>query len=462
MSLAWNRINELFDTGSFQLMEDLDPTIHLLGSGKINGRLVYCCAGVPEAAHVDILECFHRKVHWLEAIHKNPAPVVWLHDAPPRAPGGRTPIPAHSDELLASNSGVGRVFCLQARLNGVVPQISALFSDVGAAQTFPFRLADFTLLKKGTHVWIGRPDAVRLMVGSTPDAEDLGGAEMHCKVSGVGDVLFEQDSEALTWITHCLSCLPSRAGEALPTAETQDPEMPCGNLSVFVPIDLNKPFDMKIVIRGLIDGHSWLGIQDLYTKEAITGLARIAGITVGILANNSSEKGGVIFPESCRKMTRFIRFCESYGIPMLFLADNPGLMVGTATEQDGMLSVACDLLRTLAFAKTPRVCLVIRKAYTLGLYAMSGPGFDPTYFWAAQDSSISVFGPKALDYFARDRGIPPAALDAIREMHHHAVNPHDYEEKGYLSGVIKWQDLRSKLEAFAKETKEKKKIRVRL
>jgi acetyl-CoA carboxylase carboxyltransferase component len=147
-------------------------------------------------------------------------------------------------------------------------------------------------------------------------------------------------------------------------------------------------------------------------------------------------------------MTRFIQFCDAYGIPMLFVADNPGLMVGVDSEQAGMIREASDLLRALAVCKTPRACLVIRKAYTVGLYAMSGSGFDPAYFWAAPNASISVFGPKALDYFAKDRELSPPALEAIHEMLHHAVHPHDYEKKGYLSGVIQWNDLRSKIEQF--------------
>jgi len=453
VSVALERINRLMDPGSYRPMDDLTPTIHLLGVGTVGGRRVYVSSGVPEACQMDILECFHRKVRWMEKIIQDPAPIIWLHDAPPQEPGGRTPIPPHSDELLASHAGVGRVFCLQARLNGVVPQISALFGDVGAAQTFPLRLADFTLLKRGTHVWIGRPDAVKLMIGSAPDAESLGGAEMHCKVSGVGDVLFDQDHEAIAWIVKCLGCLPSRAGEAPPIGPARAPDMPCGNLSAIIPDDLNRPFDMHLVVRGLIDANSWIGIQELYAKEIIVGWGRITGVPVGILANNSNERGGVLFPESCRKMTRFIRFCEAYRIPMIFLADNPGMMVGEATERGGMLTEACDLLRALAVAQTPRICLVIRKAYTVGLYAMSGPGFDPIHFWSTPNASISVFGPKALDLFARDRELPLAAREAIREMRHHAVEPRDYAAKGYLSAVIEWRDLRHRLEEFIRDIK---------
>ncbi len=451
MSIALNRIEQIFDTDSFQLMDSLSPTIHILGTGTINKRRVYCCAGDKNAKGFDILECFHRKVKWLEKVIENPAPIVWLHDAPPQVPGGHTPIPACADELLASSRGVGRVFCLQARLMEMVPQIAVSFCDLGAAQTFPLRLSDFTLLKEGTHTWIGRPDAVKLMIGSKPDADELGGARMHCTKSGVGDVLFENDEQALTWIKRCLNCLPTSTSNCLPIVPSVDPESSIDETAALIPDDLNKPFDIRPIINSLIDSASWIGIRELYAKEVITGLARIGGIPVGIVANNSAQRGGIIFPETCKKMTRFIHFCDKYSIPMIFCADNPGLMVGVQAEQGGLLLEASELLRALATATNPRACLVIRKAYTVGLYTMSGPGFDPSYFWATPQASISIFGPKALDCFTKNRNVSPTALKAIQDMHHHAVNPEDYKKKGYLSGIIQWKDLRNRLEEFMQE-----------
>lgn len=449
MNIARQRVSQLFDNGEFKNMDDLDPSIHMLVSGKIAGRRVYCCAGIVETVKADIHECIRRKIKWLESIWNDPAPIVWLHDAPPPAPGGRTPIPACSDVLLASKSeGVGRAFCLQAGLRGIIPQISILFNDCGAAQAFPVRLADFALLKRGTHTWVGRPDAVKLMLGSAPDPEKLGGAEMHCKISGVGDMLFDEDSDALSWARKCLACLPSKTGNPLTKGESRPPAVPDADIAGLVPSDLNKPFDMRLVIDSLVDADSWTGIRELYAPEIIVGLARIEGRVTGILANNSARRGGIIFPETCRKMIPFIKFCDAYRIPMIFLADTPGIMVGETTEQAGMLAEASELLRTLATCKTPRLCLVIRKAYTVGLYAMSGPGFNPSAFWATPNASISVFGPKALDLFAMQDGLPASAVAAIGEMRHHAVHPDDYMEKGLLSRIVDWPSLRSDLAGF--------------
>jgi len=292
------------------------------------------------------------------------------------------------------------------------------------------------------------------MLGTAPDAEELGGARMHCSLSGAGDVLFKEDSQAFDWIKGCMDCLPSIAGERLPLALPKEPESSCADLEKLIPDDLNKPFDMGLVLKTLVDKGSWLEYQALYAPEALTGFARIGGVPLGILANNSIHKGGVLFPEACRKMARFVRFCDTYQIPMVFLVDNPGLMVGVSTEQAGMLVEATELLKILALSTAPRACLVIRKAYTVGLYAMSGPGFDPACFWAAPNASISVFGPKALDRLAKDRDPPKPALDAINEMRHHALHPQDYAEKGYLDGVLEWGELRSALVDFAGKSME--------
>lgn len=453
MNKAIERILALVDKDSLKIMDDMEPSIHVLAKATISGKLIYCCAGIPEACKIDIHECFRRKITWLETILNNPAPVIWLHDSPPQVPGGRTPIPANSDVLLASNSGgVGRAFCLQARLNSITPQISVLFGDCGAAQTFPVKLADFTLLKTGSHMWIGRPDSVKFMLGKAPDPELLGGAEMHCKLSGVGDKLFDDEAEAFEWIQRCVKLLPQKSGLPLPQRQPLAPIHDASLLDKIIPEDLNTPFAIQPVIDSLIDANSWVEMQELYAREVVAGIAAIAGNTVGIIANNSLVKGGVLYPESCRKIVRMIKFCDTYKIPMLFLADNPGLMVGEASEQGGMITEAAELIRTLANCKTDRACLVVRKAYTVGLYAMSGPGFDPAHFWASPHASISVFGPKALDLFASDRDLPPPALEAIKEMRHHAIDPHDYAEKGLLSGVIEWRDIRSHLENFVQES----------
>ncbi len=446
MNVVTSRIERLLDPGSFRRMDDMAPTMHWFGRGTVNGRNVYVYAGIADCGKVDVHACYQRKIDWMEAVLADPAPVVWLHDYPLREPGGRTPIPAMAEALLASNStGVGRSFCLHARLSEQAPQISVLFSEAGAAQTFPVRLADFVVMLRGTHAWIGRPDAVRIMLGSTPDAEALGGAEMHCRVSGAGDVLAEDEISALAWVRQCLSILPPKKGGELPVSEPAAPERTAKEINDAIPQDLNRPFDMWAVLCGLIDGESWVGVRELIAPEVMTGLARLGGMPVGILANNPLHRGGVLHPVSCRKLTRFVRFCDRYHVPMLFLCDNPGLMVGVDCEQDGMLDAASELLRSLAVVETPRICFVVRKAYTVGLYAMAGPGFDPSGFLAAPGASISVFGPKALDRFASDRSLSDSAVEAIHEMRESALNPRRFVEKGCLDAVVEWPDVRDTL-----------------
>lgn len=453
LEVAKQRLKKLLDTNSFELMDDLNPTINLLGKGLINGKRVYCCAGISVPQKVNMLQSFKNKIAWMEKILEDPAPVIWLHDFPQNPNKGKTPIPPNSDELLASNnSSVGRVFCLQARINQKVIQISALFSDAGAAQTFPVRIADFVLLKKGTHMWVGRPDAVKLMLGSEPNQDELGSAEMHCKQSGVGDVLFEKDEEAITWIRNCISSIPIIKGDETISYSSEPPLLSAIDIKNIIPEDLNKPFNIRPIIDFLVDGNSWLGYQELLSPEVITGIAKLDGFPVGIIANNSIKQGGIIYPGTCRKMVRFIKLCEKYKIPLVFLADNPGLMVGVRSEQEGMIYEASELLVTLATITIPRACIVIRKAYTVGLYSMAGPGFDPTLFSSLPNGSISVFGPKALERFSKDQDIPPLLKEAIDSMYHHATHPEDYEQKGLLHSIIKLENLTDVLQSFAKNS----------
>jgi methylmalonyl-CoA decarboxylase subunit alpha len=446
VSVVTARLERLLDPGSWARMDDMEPSMHWLGRGTIQNRDVYVYAGIADCGKVDVHACYRTRIEWMASILADPAPVVWLHDYPMQESGGRTPIPAMAEQLLACNStGVGRAFCMQARLSESVPQISVLFSEAGAAQTFSVRLADFVVMLRKTHAWIGRPDAVRIMLGSTPDAEDLGGAEMHCRISGAGDVLVDDETAALTWVRQCLSLLPQKKGGPLPVSASVSPERSAAEIRDAIPRDLNRPFDMWEVMRGLIDKGSWVGVRELLAPEVMTGFARIGGMPVGVLANNSLHFGGILHPGSCRKMTRFIGFCDRYSVPMLFLCDNPGLMVGVDCEQAGMLDAACELLRILAVARTPRICFVVRKAYTVGLYAMSGPGFDPAGFVAVPGASVSVFGPKALERFAQDRSLSDNAAGAIHEMLQSALNPHRFVEKGYMDAVVEWPEARDAL-----------------
>lgn len=449
-NIAHKRIEGIFDRDSFHLMDDLNPTLHILGYGLINGKKVYCFSGIKDPDRINLIECFKRKIKWMESIIKDPAPVIWIHDNFTQTVKGQTPIPKSSDVLLASKDiSIGRGFFLQTKIGNLCPQFSILYGNAGAAQTFPVRIADFVLLHKDSKMWIGRPDAVKLMLGSMPDPEDLGGSNMHCIKSGNGDMLFSEDEEAFNWIRSAIDILPLNINDkSRNITKSKEPSSTIENIYDVIPENLNSPFDMKILLNALVDEDSLTVIKQLYAQEVITGLARINGNAIGIVANNSKFKGGVIFTESLKKINQFMELCNKHKIPLLFLVDNPGLMVGTQSEQSGLLNETCRLFKNFSLKNSPRICLIIRKAYTVGLYAMGGSGFEPDQIWALPKASISVFGPKALESFSKNRDLTEDTQKAIDEMYRHATNPQDYLDLNFIDKIIQWNEIREKLSIF--------------
>lgn len=452
-NIAYKRIENIFDKDSFQLMDDLNPSLHILGYGLINGRKVYCFSGIANAGKIDLIECIKRKINWMELIIKDPAPVIWIHDNFTQTTKGQTPIPRNSDVLLASkDNSIGRGFFLQTQIGNLCPQFSILYGNAGAAQTFPVRISDFVLLHKDSKMWIGRPDAVKLMLGSMPEPEDLGGSRMHCTISGNGDFLFSDESYAFAWIRNTIDILPANINNYTRNQnEAKEPSSVIENIYDIIPENFNAPFDMKLLLNALIDKDSLSEVKELYAPEIITALTRINGYSIGIVANNSKHKGGVIFTESCKKINQFMELCNKYRIPLLFMVDNPGLMVGTNSEQSGLLNETCRLFKNFSLKNSPRICLIIRKAYTVGLYAMGGSGFEPDQIWALPKASISVFGPKALDSFSKNRDLNEETQKAIDEMYRHATNPYDYSDMGFIDKIIQWAEIRDTLSKFLKQ-----------
>lgn len=453
-NIAYKRIEDIFDRDSFHLMDDLNPTLHILGYGFINGKKAYCFSGIKDPGKIDLLECFKRKIKWMESVIKDPAPVIWIHDNFAQTIKGQTPIPKSSDILLASKDiSIGRGFFLQTKIGNLCPQFSILYGNAGAAQTFPVRISDFVLLHKDSMMWIGRPDAVKLMLGSMPEPEDLGGSKMHCSLSGNGDIMFSEDKEAFDWIRNTIKMLPPNINDTTQKHnDAKNPSFAIENIYDVIPENLNSPFDMKILLNALIDEESLSEIKELYAQEIITGLARINGFTIGIIANNSKHKGGVIFTETCKKINQFMELCNKYKIPLLFMVDNPGLMVGTQSEQSGLLNETCRLFKNFSLKNSPRICLIIRKAYTVGLYAMGGSGFEPDRIWALPKASISVFGPKALESFSKNRELSEDTQKAIDEMYRHATNPQDYLDMDFIDKIIQWEEIREKITLFLKDS----------
>jgi acetyl-CoA carboxylase carboxyltransferase component len=244
-------------------------------------------------------------------------------------------------------------------------------------------------------MYLGSPRMAEMVIGQKTTLEEMGGARMHCSVSGLGDLLAAREEDAIAAARVYLSYLPSRAGAPLPVAEPKPPAKDPAELESVIPRDENKPFDMREVVDRIVDADSFFELKKLWAGELLTGFARIDGRTVGVVANQSKVKGGVLFVDSADKAARFIGLCDAYGIPLLYLADVPGFMIGKQVERQGIIRAGAKMVQAVSEAKVPRISVVVRKAYGAGLYAMSGPGFGPDVCLALPTAMIAVMGPEA-------------------------------------------------------------------
>lgn len=449
---AIQRIDLLADKDSFKPCHSGVPSFVVAGEARLEGRPFLICAidhGSGETPADPVLSIQHL-VEIAEAAKKESIPLITFLDAPGHAhtSGGKTPIPLNALQLHVDPRGVGRWYSALAQLSGEVPRVCVLFGMTGASTVFPVALADIAVMKEDSGVCIGRPDAVKNMLGQTASFSELGGARMHCERSGLGDVLVSSELEAIEWTRRYMLFLPSnRHGlplhrEPVPPLNSTTPQ------ERLVDPDPTRPFDMHPLIDSFIDQYTLLELKPLYAKSAITALARVEGRPVGIVASNSICMGGVLFPETCAKICRFLSICDAFSIPVVFLADTPGFMIGKAAEQAGIIKSAGMLFSCIANLSVPKLCIVVRNAHTAGLYAMSGPGFDPAQFLALPTAVITIFGRSAIERFAADRDLSDAARSAIEEMREVSRHPELLEKNQLLDAVIGIHDLRSRVHSF--------------
>ncbi|HEX9010419.1 MAG TPA: carboxyl transferase domain-containing protein, partial [Holophagaceae bacterium] len=299
-------------------------------------------------------------------------------------------------DMFPGRRHAGTIFHMEVALSGLVPQVCLLFGPSAAGGAYIPAFCDVVMMVEGNaSMYLGSPRMAEMVIGEKISLEDLGGARMHCSVSGCGDFLCKTEPEAIALCRQYLAYFPQHCEDRLPSHEPMPVSPKAKDLRTLVPKDINSPFQMKDFIEGLVDEGSFLEVKKLYAGEIITGLARLDGRPVGILANQPRVKGGVLFVDSADKATRFITLCDAFGIPLVFLSDVPGFMIGSAVEKQGIIRHGAKMISAMAGCSTPRFCVVVRKAYGAGLYAMSGPGFDPDATLALPTASIAVMGAEA-------------------------------------------------------------------
>lgn len=319
-------------------------------------------------------------------------------------------------EMFPGRRGAGKLFNLQCRLSGVVPQICLLFGPSAAGGAYIPAFCDVLIMVKGNaSMYLGSPRMAEMVIGEKVSLEEMGGAEMHCSTSGVGDVLVDSEEDAISCAKKYIHYMPQYSGQRTLAVEAIKSENELDIDSV-LPANENRSYDMMKIIIGLIDKDSFFAMKDNFAKELITGFARIDGKVIGIVANQPKFKGGVLFVDTADKAARFVNLCNSYDVPLLFLSDVPGFMIGTQVERAGIIRHGAKFVYAISNATVPKICVVIRKAYGAGLYAMCGPAFDPDCTIALPSAKIAVMGSDpAVNavYFNKIKELPEAERKAF-------------------------------------------------
>jgi len=356
------------------------------GYGRVDGRMVAVCAYDFTVMAGSMGMTGELKVTRLRelALTKR-MPFVWLLDS----------AGARIQEAVGSLfAGSGHLFREEVVMSGVVPQVAALMGPCAAGTAYIPGLADFVPMVKGRgSMALAGPHLVRAAVGEDVTQEELGGSRVHCRKSGVGDMEVASDEECIERIKAYLSFFPSHCEEPPPQRPVGDPvDRMEEDLLDVLPETNRKPYDMYDVIRRIVDDGDWLDIKGQWARTIITCLARMGGRPVGIVANQPRQLGGILDNDSADKAARFVNLCDAFGIPLVFLMDVPGFMVGTKVEAAGIIRHGAKMLHAVANATVPKVTVVIRKAYGAGYYVMNGRAYEPDLIVAWPSAEISVMG----------------------------------------------------------------------
>jgi len=297
--------------------------------------------------------------------------------------------------MFPGRRGAGRIFHNEVRLSGRVPQVCLLFGPSAAGGAYIPAFCDVVIMRDGNaSMYLGSPRMAEMVIGEKVGLEEMGGARMHTSVSGCGHFLVADDAEAIDVAKRYLSYMPSNWRREPPTAP---PAEPAGDrpVSAIVPTDAKASFDVVELIESICDAGSFCQVHGRWAKEVVVGLARLSGRAIGVVANQPKVKGGVLFVDSADKAARFIWTCNAFNVPLLFLADVPGFMIGSDVERQGIIRHGAKMISAVSEATVPKISVIVRKAYGAGLYAMAGPAFEPDCCIALPTASIAVMGPEA-------------------------------------------------------------------
>ncbi|MCD2202226.1 acyl-CoA carboxylase subunit beta [Halobacterium sp. KA-6] len=320
---------------------------------------------------------------------KTGQPVLYLMDSS----GGRID---EQSGFFANREGIGKYYFNHSRLSGRVPQICVLYGPCIAGAAYTPVFADFTVMVEGMSAMaIASPRMVKMVTGEEIEMQELGGSEVHARQSGSADLVARDEEHARELVSDLIQYLPDNSDEQPPSQPAKPPAKPTAGIDGLIPESPNRAYDMHDLVERVVDGDSFFELKPEYGKEILTGYARMDGRTVGIVANQPAERAGAIFPDAAEKAAEFVWKSDAYNIPLLYLCDTPGFMAGSQVEEDAILEKGKKMIYATSEATVPKQSVVVRKAYGAGIYAMTGPAYDPEATIALPSGEIGIMGPEA-------------------------------------------------------------------
>ncbi len=418
------------------------------GYGTIHGRLVYVFAQDFTVFGGSLSETHAEKIcKIMDLAMKNGAPVIGLNDS-----GG-----ARIQEGVRSLGGYADIFYRNVRSSGVIPQISAVMGPCAGGAVYSPAMTDFTIMVEHTsYMFVTGPNVVKTVTNEEVTSEELGGAHTHATKSGVTHLTAANDIDCIEKIKKLLSYMPQNCEEKTPRLPYQLGEETREQLTGIIPENAHQPYDMRDVIKGIVDESSFFEIHEEFAENIVVGFSKLAGRSIGIVGNQPMSLAGVLDVNSSRKAARFVRFCDCFNIPLLVLEDVPGFLPGTDQEWNGIIVNGAKLLYAFSEATVPRVTVITRKAYGGAYDVMNSKhiGADMNFAWPSAE--IAVMGAKGASEIIFRKEIKeaadPAAMLAQKEQEYKDkfANPYTAAERGFIDEVIHPKDTRRKLiKAFA-------------
>jgi propionyl-CoA carboxylase beta chain len=409
----------------------------VIGHGTINGRLVFVYSQDFTVFGGSLSESNARKIcKIMDMAMKNGAPVIGINDS-----GG-----ARIQEGVDSLAGYGEIFQRNILASGVVPQISLIMGPCAGGAVYSPALTDFTVMVDGSsYMFVTGPDVVKTVTHEVVTQEELGGASTHTRKTGVADLAYDNDIEALMQTRRLFNFLPLNNKSGVPSRPTSDPadrvEL---SLNTLVPENPNKPYDMHELLYRVVDEGDFFEIQPEWAKNVIVGFGRMEGSTVGFVANQPMELAGCLDIDASRKAARFVRFCDAFSIPIVTFVDVPGFLPGTHQEHNGIIKHGAKLIHAYAEATVPKITVITRKAYGGAYIVMSSKHLRGDFNYAWPSAEIAVMGPEgAVEIVFRGAlGSEEEKQQKVKEYRDTFASPFVAASRGYVDDVIRPQNTR--------------------